>query len=198
MNAAAIMFYIISAFILGTGILAVTTRKIFRSAIWLLFSLIGIAALYFWMQVEFIAAVQIIVYVGGIVVLIIFSIFLTQRSGAQMPAPAGKRNIFAILAALFGFGFSYNLIREYEFPATATTPFAVNVADIGERMLSLTEHGFVLPFELVSMLLLAAMIGCIVIAMKIPENRKGQIISPPDTSEIQINPVPEPQKEEVL
>ncbi|WP_052324119.1 NADH-quinone oxidoreductase subunit J [Flavihumibacter sp. ZG627] len=198
MNAAAIIFYIISAFILGTGILAVTTRKIFRSAIWLLFSLIGIAALYFWMQVEFIAAVQIIVYVGGIVVLIIFSIFLTQRSGAQMAAPAAKRNIFAILAALFGFAFSYNLISQYEFPASATQPFVVNVADIGERMLSLSEHGFVLPFELVSMLLLAAMIGCIVIAMKIPENRKGRIISPPDTSEIQINPVPEPQKEEVL
>ncbi len=81
MDASAIIFYVISAFILGSGLLAVTTRKIFRSAIWLLFSLIGVAALYFWMQVEFIAAVQIVVYVGGIVVLIIFSVFLTQRSG---------------------------------------------------------------------------------------------------------------------
>jgi NADH-quinone oxidoreductase subunit J len=70
-----------------------TTRKIFRSAIWLLFSLIGIAALYFWLQVEFIAAVQIIVYVGGIVVLIIFSIFLTQQSGNEMPKQPLKRTI---------------------------------------------------------------------------------------------------------
>ena len=76
MNGAQIIFYLISAFVLGTAVLAVTSTKIFRSAIWLLFSLIGVAALYFWMQVEFIAAVQIIVYVGGIVVLIIFSIFL--------------------------------------------------------------------------------------------------------------------------
>ena len=81
MSPATIIFYIISAFILVTGLLAVTTRKIFRASIWLLFSLIGIAALYFWMQLEFLAAVQIIVYVGGIVVLIIFSIFLTIKSG---------------------------------------------------------------------------------------------------------------------
>src|ERR1700733_1128876 len=102
MSASAIIFYLISAFILGTGILAVTTRKIFRSAIWLLFSLVGIAALYFWMQVEFIAAVQIVVYVGGIVVLIIFSIFLTQQSGKEMPKPVLTRVVFSILAAVFG------------------------------------------------------------------------------------------------
>jgi NADH-quinone oxidoreductase subunit J len=72
MTASQIIFYILAAFILGTAILSVTTHKIFRSAIWLLFSLIGIAGLYFWLEVEFIAAVQIVVYVGGIVVLIIF------------------------------------------------------------------------------------------------------------------------------
>ena len=72
MNAHVIIFYFLAAFILGTGLMAVTARKIFRAAIWLLSSLVGIAGLYFWMQVEFIAAVQIVVYVGGIVVLIIF------------------------------------------------------------------------------------------------------------------------------
>ena len=98
MSPATIIFYIISAFILVTGLLAVTTRKIFRASIWLLFSLIGIAALYFWMQLEFLAAVQIIVYVGGIVVLIIFSIFLTIKSGEEMPKPILIRSIFSALA----------------------------------------------------------------------------------------------------
>jgi NADH-quinone oxidoreductase subunit I len=93
MNSSAIIFYLISAFVLGTGLLAVTTGKVFRSAIWLLFSLMGIAGLYFWMEVEFIAAVQIIVYVGGIVVLIIFSIFLTQKSGEEMPKPKIKKSL---------------------------------------------------------------------------------------------------------
>lgn len=170
MSASAVIFYLIAAFILGTGVLAVTTRKIFRSAIWLLFSLVGIAALYFWMQVEFIAAVQIIVYVGGIVVLIIFSIFLTQQSGKEMPRPAVKQTLFSILATVFGLALIYKLVAEYGFAENETRPFAVSVNDIGTQMLSTTEHGYILPFEVVSMLLLAAMIGCIVIAMKNKDN----------------------------
>src|ERR1700704_411027 len=111
MSASAIIFYLISAFILTTGILSVASRKIFRSAIWLLFSLVGIAALYFWMELTFIAAVQIIVYVGGIVVLIIFSIFLTQQSGKEMAKPSIVRTIASALAVVFGFAFTYLLIR---------------------------------------------------------------------------------------
>jgi NADH-quinone oxidoreductase subunit J len=185
MSASQIIFYAISAFILGAGLLAVTSRKIFRSAIWLLFSLVGIAALYFWMQVEFIAAVQIVVYVGGIVILIIFSVFLTQESGKEMAKPALKRNVFSILAALFGFGFTYNLIDKYSFPATSTKPFNVAVSEIGTQMLSTSEHGYILPFEVVSILLLAAMIGCIVIAMKTPEEKPSEpeIVASKDTED---------------
>jgi len=123
MNAEAIIFYLISAFILVTALLAVTTGKIFRSAIWLLFSLIGVAGLYFWMQVEFIAAVQIIVYVGGIVILIIFSIFLTQKSGAELKRPLRRRVVFSALAALFGFAFTANLVREYGFTPASDKAF---------------------------------------------------------------------------
>jgi NADH-quinone oxidoreductase subunit J len=167
MNASQIIFYLISAFVLGTAVLAVTSQKIFRVAIWLLFSLVGVAALYFWMQVEFVAAVQIIVYVGGVVVLIIFSIFLTQHSGGEMPKPPLKRILFSLLAVLFGFAFSYRIIAEHGFDAATTTkPFVVPIAAIGEQMLDTKKYGFVLPFEVVSMLLLAAMIGCIVIAMR--------------------------------
>lgn len=166
MNASQVIFYLISAFVLGTAVLAVTTQKIFRAAIWLLFSLVGVAALYFWMQVEFVAAVQIIVYVGGVVVLIIFSIFLTQQSGSEMPKPPLKRIISSLLAVLFGFAFTYNIIAEYGFKPVTTKQFVVPVAAIGEQMLDTKRYGFVLPFEVVSMLLLAAMIGCIVIAMR--------------------------------
>ena len=167
MNISSILFYAISAFILGAGILAVTSVKIFRSAIWLLFSLVGIAALYFWMQVEFIAAIQIVVYVGGIVVLIIFSIFLTQNSGKEMKSTPNGKKIFSALAALFGTAFIHNLIVHYDgFAFNSAKPFNPSVDEIGTQMLSTTSHGFILPFEVVSMLLLAAMIGCIVIAMR--------------------------------
>src|SRR5204863_358507 len=167
MTASQIIFYILSAFILGTAVLSVTTRKIFRSAIWLLFSLIGVAGLYFWMEIEFVAAVQIVVYVGGIVVLIIFSIFLTQQSGEEMPKTPVIRKIPAILAVLFGFAFTYMLVEQNGFNV-ANKPFDWTVEKIGNQMLGTGDNGYALPFEVVSMLLLAAMVGCIVIALKAP------------------------------
>ncbi len=166
MNASAIIFYLISALILGAGILSVTSLKIFRAAIFLLFSLVGIAAMYFWMQVQFIAAVQIIVYVGGIVVLIIFSVFLTAQSGKDMDRPPAKRKYFALLAVVFGVAFTFRLIDNYGFEAFPSRPIDVSVSEIGTRLLGTGDNGYILPFEVVSLLLLAAMIGCIVIAMK--------------------------------
>jgi len=167
LTASQIIFYILSAFILGTALLSVTAKKIFRSAIWLLFSLIGIAGLYFWLQVEFIAAVQIIVYVGGIVVLIIFSIFLTQQSGKEMAKPSVIRAIASVLAVVFGFALTYLLIAQHGFQKT-NKPFDWTMSKIGTQMLGTEQQGFSLPFEVVSILLLAAMIGCIVIAIKAP------------------------------
>ena len=167
MTASQIIFYVLSAFILGTAILSVTTNKIFRSAIWLLFSLIGIAGLYFWLQVEFIAAVQIVVYVGGIVVLIIFSIFLTQQAGREMSKPPVLRSVASILAVLFGFALTYFLIYKNDFKA-GDKVFDWSVNKIGTQMLETGENGYVLPFEVVTILLLAAMVGCIVIAIKTP------------------------------
>ena len=173
MSASAAVFYALSIFILGAGLLAVTSRKIFRAAIWLLFSLTGIAGLYFWLQMEFIAAVQIVVYVGGIVVLIIFSIFLTQQSGKDLAAPARVRTVVSAVAVCAGFVLTCLVLRGYIFGASGRIPAArelgggASVGNIGAQLLSTSEHGYVLPFEVISILLLAAMIGCIVIAMKI-------------------------------
>jgi len=165
-----VVFYILSTFILATGALAVTTRKIFRSAIWLLFCLTGIAGLYFWLGMLFIAAVQIVVYVGGIVVLIIFSIFLTQQSGKELPPPVRSRTLFSALAVCAGFLLTCVLLSGYSRFQTmeprSATPADMSVSAIGSQMLSTTEHGYVLPFEVISILLLAAMIGCIVLALK--------------------------------
>ena len=165
MSLSAIIFYCIAAFILVSGVLAVTTRKIFRAAIWLLCSLIGIAAFYFWLEVEFIAAIQIVVYVGGIVVLIIFSIFLTRQSGLEMEKTPMKRTLFSLLAVLFGFAFTYMLIYQNGFTA-GVVPFDNSISRIGTQMMSTEQDGYALPFEVVSILLLAAMIGSIVIAIK--------------------------------
>ena len=169
MEIAQIIFYLIGAFILGMAIMAVTARKIFRSAIWLLFSLIGVASLYFWMEMFFIAAVQIIVYVGGIVVLVIFAIFLTHQSDAEMPKASTGRKIASALAVLFGLAFASTLIFQHGFVASTET-FNNEVDRIGRQMLNIESGGFALPFEAISLLLLAAMVGCIVIAMREEDN----------------------------
>jgi NADH-quinone oxidoreductase subunit J len=166
MSGSTVIFYLLAALTLVSGLLAVTTRQIFRAAIALLFSLIGIAGLYFWLQYEFIAAVQIVVYVGGIVVLIIFSIFLTQQSGEKLPAPRVGRSIFSALAAFCGFALIMLQVYNHSFESTKEQPIAPTVKNIGSRMLGVNDDGYALPFEVVSMLLLAAMVGCIVIAMK--------------------------------
>ena len=166
MSGSTIIFYLLAALTLVSGVMAVTTRQIFRAAIFLLFSLIGIAGLYFWMQYEFIAAVQIVVYVGGITVLIIFSIFLTQQAGEKMPKQNIRQQLFSALAALCGFALIMVLLYQHTFTSTTNQPVVPTVENIGTRMLGVDEGGFALPFEVVSMLLLSALIGCIVIAIR--------------------------------
>jgi NADH-quinone oxidoreductase subunit J len=166
MNGADLIFYLLALLTISNGILAVTTRHIFRAAIFLLFSLIGIAGLYFWMAYDFIAAVQIVVYVGGITVLIIFSIFLTQQTGDKLPEQKMIRQIFAAVASFCGFAFVMWQITRYNFAGNGLAAVEPSVVHIGEQMLGVDQGGFALPFEVVSILLLAALIGCIVIAVR--------------------------------
>jgi len=167
MSGSTIIFYLLAAMILVSAIASVTTRQIFRSAIFLLFTLVGFAGIYFWLDYQFVAAVQIVVYVGGIVVLIIFSIFLTQSSGEKLPAPLTRRTVFAGLATLMGLVMVIDLLWRHNFvPSSSKKVELPTVSNIGEQMLGIEKHGYALPFEVVSILLLAAMVGCIVIAMR--------------------------------
>lgn len=169
MNASVFFFYLLSALILFFGVLTVTTRKIFRAAVYLLLTLMTVAGLYFYMHYEFIAAVQIIVYVGGIVVLILFSLFLTHHAGSKIEVPSVLRTIAVGLCSLIGFVLCFNLIKGYIFTPTNSIAIEPSVNEIGRQMLNTTQYGYILPFELVSILLLAAMIGAIVVAMKTKE-----------------------------
>lgn len=171
MSASTVIFYILAAIILGGGLLAVLERKIFRAAVYLLFSLVGIAGLYFYLNYEFLGAVQIVVYVGGIVVLIIFSVFLTAESGSDMKKPGLVRAVSSFLATAFACALTLWLLKGQSFQSQVTDVVEPSVRNIGRQMLSTTEHGYILPFELVSILLLAAMIGCIVIAIKSPAHK---------------------------
>lgn len=180
MTAHQILFYIIAAAILVAGFLSVTSPRIFRSAIYLLFSLLGIAGLYFWMDVDFIAAVQISVYVGGIVVLIIFSIFLTEQAGKESRQAHPLRTLFSALAALLGMVLSFLVISKYAFKQSGTE-LDFSIYKVGHAFLNYGEGGYTLPFEVISILLLAAMVGCIVVAMK------SKVVEPGETKNIDQN-----------
>ena len=96
MNGSTIIFYLLAALTLVCGVLSVSTRQIFRAAIYLLFSLIGIAGIYFWLDYQFIAAVQIVVYVGGIVVLIPFTLW---EALAWLPSELSWKSAALVLTA---------------------------------------------------------------------------------------------------
>ncbi len=166
------IFYLLMILSLVSGALAVTESRIFRAAIYLLFSLLGVAFIYLMLGYEFVFAVQVIVYVGGIVVLIIFSIFLTRQAGTALPEVPAIRRRAAMLAVLIGFGLMIWLLLPHSFQGTTTPAIEPNMTSIGTRLLNIQETGLALPFEIISVLLLAAMIGCIVIALrKQPQSR---------------------------
>lgn len=162
-----IVFYIVGACIIACSILAVTTGKILRAATYLLFVLFGTGAIYGILGYTFLSAVQLMVYAGGIVVLYVFSILLTQ-SDKNMKYKINRAKLISVLltivigAALVLFlvmtnGFALNLI-----PQGVELP----VEKIGHALIGTGKYQFVLPFEVVSVLLLACMIGAILIARK--------------------------------
>lgn len=158
------MLHLLATMALINAWLAVTTRRLFRAAVYLLFSLLGLAGIYLWMEYEFMAAVQIILYVGGIVVLIIFSIFLTQQTDERLPVVPGLyRGLTAILALAAWMGVVWLLLQLPDAPSVAAAP---DMKQIGAALLSVDQTGLALPFEVITLLLLAAMVGCIVLALK--------------------------------
>jgi len=166
MNASAIIFYLLGALILIFGVLTVFTRMIFRAAVYLLLSLIGVAGIYILMDMQFIAALQIVIYVGGIVVLIIFSIFLTHSAGEKLPAQKRMRIFFSALMAFCGLAFTSIVLFGHLFSPGGIAPIDHSVRNIGRQLLDYKLYGYAFPFEVVSILLLAALIGSIVIAIK--------------------------------
>jgi NADH-quinone oxidoreductase subunit J len=171
MSASTIIFYILASAVLTLGVLTVFTRKIFRAAVFLLLSLIGIAGIYILLEMDFIAALQIVIYVGGIVVLIIFSIFLTHKSGERLPSRLPKHLLWAMIIPVAGLALTLWVIMNHTFSKTTEPPIAMSVENIGRQLLSFDKFGYVFPFEIVSILLLAALVGSIVIAMKNQEKR---------------------------
>ncbi len=168
------IFYIVALGMIVSAIASVTSRKMLRSVIYLLFVLTGIAGIFFLIDYNFLAAIQLTVYAGGIVVLMIFSILLVHHVEMKLEIAKTSKRILTAFACLIGISVFLITIYSYDFEAAdkATT---TTTADIGMGLLSYESGGFILPFEVISVLLLAVIVGAIIIAkgkMLIPKNEE--------------------------
>lgn len=163
-----IMYLIIALSIIIFSVLTVTTRKILRSATFLLFTLFATAALYFKLDYEFLGAVQIAVYAGGIVVLFVFSILLTSHPGDNSEKLVSKRRAFGLAAAIVTFAVTAYALLYRCGQALVELPEMSNptMKEIGKALMGTGEYQYLLPFEAVSVLLLACIIGGVVVARK--------------------------------
>ena len=172
MNAQDIMFVILAVFIVCSAFATVISRSIVRAATYLLFVLFGTAGLYFLLGYTFLGAVQIMVYAGGIVVPYIFAIMLTGKTASAGQKSLGMaKRAAALVASLIGAGLLMFAFISHKFVslslnAETTNESAAPIKEIGSKLLSSGEGGYLLPFEAVSVLLLACIIGGLIIARK--------------------------------
>ena len=149
------------------SVLAVTTRKILRAATYLLFTLFAAAAIYFMLDYEFLGAVQIAVYAGGIVVLFVFSILLTSKPGDNSEKLTSKSRVLGLIASVAMLGVAgWALISRCANYTARPQMEAPLMSDLGTALMGTGAGQYLLPFEAVSVLLLACIIGGVVIARR--------------------------------
>lgn len=162
-----VVFYFLAVFISVCSILTVTTRHMVRSATYLLFTLFGTAGIYFLLGYTFLGSVQIMVYAGGIVVLYVFSILLTSGEGDRTTKLKRSKLLAGLGATVSGAIIVVFITLKHKFLVTTDlVPLEINIKTIGHSMLSSDKFGYLLPFEAVSILLLACIVGGLVIARK--------------------------------
>lgn len=161
--------------LLGLAVLTVAARNLFRAALALLGVLLSTAILFLLLQAELVALVQVMVYIGGIMIFVLYAVLLTSELGGRMPAPSWRTSGSAALVSLASLAGLAILFRSAGTGADAATGNIASVKTLGLRLLDPGPDGFLVPFELVSVLLLAAMVGAIAIARPAgPAERKAE------------------------
>lgn len=167
-----LLFYAIGAALLGLALVTVAARNLFRAAMGLLGVLWCTAMLFILLKAEMVALVQVMVYIGGIMIFVLYAVLLTSELGGRMPGPAWVRLGGGAAAGAILVSMLFALAR---WTGTATVDIVGpgapaqpdNVAPLkglGLRLLDPGPQGFLVPFELISVVLLAAMVGAIAIA----------------------------------
>jgi NADH-quinone oxidoreductase subunit J len=165
-----IVFYTLGAMIIVSSILAVTSKRMLRAATYLLFVLLGTAGLYLLLNYHFLMGVQLSVYAGGILILFIFAILLTSAKGDKFEPRDKQKVMYGIIAALAGIAVTLFVTLKYRllFPDNPTIAGdqEINMKIIGQALIGTEKYQYLLPFEILGVLLLACAIGGILIARK--------------------------------
>lgn len=165
-----VMFAILAVVILGSAVMCVTTTRIMRAATFMLFVLFGVAGLYFLLDYTYLGAAQISVYAGGVTMIYIFAIQLVSKRTLQglVERVKGSRAISGALISLVGFVVVSLVLLKNEFISKACTVAdnEVPMSVIGHSLLGSEKYQYVLPFEFISVFLLACIIGGIIVARK--------------------------------
>lgn len=162
-----LLFYGLAAMAVLFAVAVVVCRRILRAAVCLMGVLAMSAGFYLLLGAEFLAGVQILVYVGGIVVLMVFAIMLTASTDMIEERPSLGRKSVGLLAAGGFFAATIGIFYLSNFPALQGDVAAGDMTrELGRHLLSYGPQGFVLPFEIISLLLLGAAVGGIVLARK--------------------------------
>jgi NADH-quinone oxidoreductase subunit J len=156
------VFYILSGLIVGSAFMVVTLKNIFHSLLFLILCFFSIAGIYILLSAEFVAAVQVLIYVGAITVLLIFTIMLT----AQLYSPSIRQSNEQVIPGLLVVGalliVTLSVLGRTSWRISTQGIEGQSTVSIGKALLTT----YVLPFEVVSLVLLAALIGAIIIARK--------------------------------
>ena len=165
-----IIFSILAVVILSSAVMCVMTKQIMRAATFLLFVLFGIAGIYFLLDYTFLGAAQISVYAGGVTMIYIFAIQLVNKQTLHglVERMKGRRIVGGILVAFLGLAtvLCVFLKNQYFNKFAQMTDVEVPMKTIGESLVGSEKYGYVLPFEFISVFLLACIIGGIVISRK--------------------------------
>lgn len=172
-----IAFYAVAAVILFTALLTVAVKNILQSAVFLIFSFVGTAILYLLLHAEFIALAQVMVYVGGVVIFVVFTILLTSHLGEDAFSARMPRTFAAFALAIAFAVIMIKLILPVKELAASTPNAPEGFASLNAfamRLLGYGPDGFVIPFEVVSILLLMTLICSITVARKGKEEQEEE------------------------
>lgn len=153
------MFCILAVVILGSAVMCVTTKKIMRAATFLLFVLFGVAGLYFLLDYTFLGAAQISIYAGGVTMLYVFALQLVGKRSLQglQERLKGGRVVYGAFISLAGLALVALVLlkNKFMFAACQTADVEVPMKEIGHALLGADKYQYVLPFEFISLFLLA-------------------------------------------